>query len=215
MENVNYINKYFDRVYVITCKNFTERHNYIKNHFLSNNINFEFFNSIDKNLLIHNKLTTSELSLLLSHLNCVLNAKLNSYKKILICEDDINFNVNLENEFINFVEKLPLKWDFLQLGNQFWAEKWLKRKYISENLYKFEWGTGSHCIAINSSVYDSVIEKLSLMNAPVDFLYYYLFESHICYCPENFLADALSKSIHLKNFDKKYIFDSTITHNKN
>lgn len=215
MENINYINKYFDKVYVITCKNFTERHEYIKNHFLNNNLNFEFFNSVDKNLLISNTITNSELSLLLSHLNCILNAKLNGYKKILICEDDVNFIPNLENEFIKFVKKLPLDWDFLQFGNQFWAEKWLRRKYISDNLYKFEWGTGSHCIGINSSVYDSTIEKLNLMDAPVDFLYYYLFESYKCYCPENFLADALSKSEHLNNFDKKYVFDSTIVHCRN
>jgi GR25 family glycosyltransferase involved in LPS biosynthesis len=142
----------------------------------------------------------------------VINAKLNGYKSIMICEDDINFVDNIEENFNNFVKNIPLDWNFLQIGNQIWAEKWLKRKYISENLYKFEWGTGSHCIGINSNSYDILINNFKKLDAPVDFMYYKLYSELNCYSPKNFLADALSKNDHVNHYDTKYIFDSTIFH---
>ncbi len=96
------INLFFDKVYVITCDSFVERHNYICDHFLLKNIEFEFFVSIDHKLLSTDTISSTEKSLSLSHLNCVINAKLNGYKSIMICEDDINFVDNIEENFNNF-----------------------------------------------------------------------------------------------------------------
>jgi len=205
-------NTFFDKVYVITCKNLHERQVYIKNHFKNNSINFDFFVSIDKNLLTDSNISNSEKSLSLSHLNCIINAKLNGYKSILICEDDVNFSENLNENFGEFVKILPNDWNFIQLGNQFWATHWLIRTFISDNLYEFKWGTGSHCIGINSNVYDLAIEELQNLNGPVDIMYYNLFAKCKCYCPEIFIADALSENNHLNFYDSKYIFKSTIFH---
>jgi hypothetical protein len=201
-------NIFFDKIYIITCKNFIERHDYIKNHFKKNNIQFDFIISTDKNLFDKKNITNSEKSLALSHLNCVVNAKLNNYQKILICEDDVNFIENINIEFEKFLKNLPQDWDFLQLGNAFWASHWLKRKYINENLYQFEWGSGSHCIAIKNTIFDTMIKRFEILNNPADFMYYSLFAESKCYCPENFLADQLSKNIYLKDNSGKYIFDS-------
>lgn len=201
-------NLFFNKIYVITCKDFHERHDYIKKHFKKNNIQFDFIISTDKNLFDQKNITNSEKSLALSHLNCVVNAKLNNYQKILICEDDVNFIENINIEFEKFLKNLPQDWDFLQLGNAFWASHWLRRKYIKENLYQFEWGSGSHCIAIKNTIFDAMIKKFEILNNPADFMYYSLFSENKCYCPENFLADQLSKNIYLKDNSGKYIFDS-------
>ena len=185
---------------------------YIKEHFHKNNIKFQFYVSIDNTLLINSVISSTEMSLSLSHLHCVIDAKLNGYKSILICEDDIQFVSNVEEKFVQFIKGLPTNWNFLQIGNQFWADKWLRRKHISENLYKFEWGTGSHCIGINFDSYDILIDRFKKLDKPVDFMYYDLFSTVNCYCPEKFLADALSKNNHLDYYDEKHIFDSTIFH---
>lgn len=206
------INIFFDKIYVITCNSFFDRQSYIKDHFYKNNIEFDFFVSIDHKLLSADVISSTEKSLSLSHLNCVINAKLNGYKSIMICEDDINFVDNIEENFNDFIKNIPLDWNFLQIGNQIWAEKWLKRKYISENLYKFEWGTGSHCIGINSNSYDLLINNFKKLDVPVDFMYYKLYSELNCYSPKNFLADALSKNDHVNHYDTKYVFDSTIVH---
>ena len=189
-----------------------ERHNYIKLHFSSLNIEFEFKPSVLPDMLSEAKITKTEKSLVLGHANCIIDAKLNGYKSILICEDDVNFVENVQLDFKNFINVLPDNWNFIQLGNQFWAEKWLKRKYISENLYEFKWGTGSHCTGINSNMFSTVIDEFQLFDDPIDFMYYKLFEKYKCYCPESFLADALSKNDHLNHYDIKHIFNSTIVH---
>jgi len=163
-------------------------------------------------MLSEAKITKTEKSLALGHANCIIDAKLNGYKSILICEDDVNFVENVQLDFQNFINVLPDNWNFIQLGNQFWAEKWLKRKYISENLYEFKWGTGSHCTGINSNMFSTVIDEFQLFDDPIDFMYYKLFEKYKCYCPESFLADALSKNDHLNHYDIKHIFNSTIVH---
>ena len=206
------INSFFDKVYVITCDSFFDRHVYIKDHFHKNNVKFQFYVSIDNTVLINSVISSTEMSLSLSHLHCVIDAKLNGYKSILICEDDIQFVSNVEEKFVQFIKGLPTNWNFLQIGNQFWADKWLRRKHVSENLYKFEWGTGSHCIGINFDSYDILIDRFKKLDKPVDFMYYDLFSTVNCYCPEKFLADALSKNNHLDYYDEKHMFDSTIFH---
>jgi GR25 family glycosyltransferase involved in LPS biosynthesis len=206
------INIFFDKVYVITCNSFFDRQSYIKDHFYKNNIEFNFFVSIDHKLLSTDTISSTEMSLALSHLHCVIDAKLNGYKSILICEDDIQFVSNFKEKFTQFIKDVPKDWNFLQIGNQIWADKWLRRKFISENLYKFEWGTGSHCIGVNFNSYDMLIDRFKKLDKPVDFMYYDLFFNVNCYCPEKFLADTLSKNNHLDHYDEKYIFNSTIFH---
>ncbi len=212
MENINLINKFFEKVYVITCKDFTDRQNYIKKHFSKFNIKFEFYCSTSPSLLISNCISKSELSLLNSHLNCIINSKLNGYKNVLICEDDVEFIDDLYEQFYKFYKILPNDWDLMQLGNQFWATHWLKREYIDDNLYRFLWGTGSHCIGINQKSYDDIIQVFTEYSDPTDFMYYKLFNTLKCYCPEHFLVDSLSKNNHLNHFNSKYVFDSTINH---
>ena len=206
------LNSFFDKVYVITCNSFFDRHLYIKDHFYKNNIEFDFFVSINNKLLIDSIISSTEMSLALSHLHCVIDAKLNGYKSILICEDDIQFVSNFKEKFTQFIKDVPKDWNFLQIGNQIWADKWLRRKFISENLYKFEWGTGSHCIGVNFNSYDMLIDRFKKLDKPVDFMYYDLFFDVNCYCPEKFLADSLSKTDHLNHYDTKHIFNSTIVH---
>lgn len=210
------MNNFFDRIYVVTCDDSENRQPYIRQHFKNFNISFEFKSAIDKSLLTSDIINPAQKSLILAHKHCILDSKLNNYNRILICEDDICFIENLHQHFNNFINILPSDWNFMQLGNQSIATSWLRRKYISENLYKFEWGTGSHCIGINSNVFDNIIETFKKMNDPVDFMYYDLFSKNNCYCPKNFLADALSKAdvlsknLNLKNDNTKPIFQSTI-----
>jgi GR25 family glycosyltransferase involved in LPS biosynthesis len=145
-------------------------------------------------------------------LYCIRHAKLHSYKKILICEDDVLFIDSVKTEFDKFIKNVPCDWSFLQLGNQFWATHWLERNKIIDNLYEFKWGTGSHCIGINNLIFNEAIQTLETYENPVDLLYYSLFKIYPAYCPDNFFADALSKNDHLNYNNSKEIFPSTIFH---
>lgn len=211
---MNILNTFYDKIFVITCYNFTERQNYIIDHFRKHNIDFEFYISTDKKLFTNDSLSNSEKSLINSHLNCVKTSYIRGYKNVLICEDDLNFIDTVNESFQSFINIVPNDWSYLQLGNQFWAKHWLRRRFVQENLYKFEWGTGSHCVSINSSIFKETIKRMEFFDTAVDRIYYDLFVKHGCYCPDQFLADALSRNDHLGYHNSKFIFDSTINHKK-
>ena len=208
------LNNFFDKVYVITCEDFTERHVHIRKHFNKLNIKFEFKSSIDKRFFNEDVISDSEKSLKLSHINCIIDAKLNDYRSILICEDDILFIDTVVEEMTKFMGMLPDDWYYLQLGNQSWATQWLRRVKIFDNVYRFYWGTGSHCIGINRVSYDYTIRNLETMLEPLDISYYHLFNILPCYCPEVFFADAISKNNHLNYINSNLIFESRIYHKK-
>jgi len=199
------MDKFFDRIYVITYQGLTDRQLHISQHFQTLGIQWEFRTAVQKELFIECDLSISEISLLQAHLHCLMDARLNKLNRVLICEDDVLFIANAKEEFQKFVIGLPSDWEYLQLGNQFWATHYLRRENLSQNLYRFKWGTGSHCIGIHSEVFDVTIQALETMKQPLDFLYYGLFQTHMCYCPETFLADALSGKGDLR-------FPTTITH---
>lgn len=212
-QKIDMLNKYFSNIYVISCESFKDRQEHIITHFSELGLDFQFIMSPDAdNLMDQENISSSELSLIFGHMQCIQDAIRFGYDRILICEDDVEFIPSVNKEFNKFISKIPEDWKFLQLGNQFWATKWLRRTLNLENLYRFYWGTGSHCIAINSIAYDITLKYLSESKSPVDFTYYKMFENLDCWCPENFLADSLSESKHLDHIDKKSKFKSTIIH---
>lgn len=205
------LNKFFDKIYVITCDFLLERHLYIKNHFKEKNIKFEYKSAVTSRLFkSHNTLTETEISLVNAHLHCIIDAKLNKYKNILICEDDVSFIDDVHNQFFNFIKRVPKDWDFLQLGNNADGGEWLAREKIKDNLYQFKWGTGSYCIGINSKVYDICISNFSRFDNPPDFSYYKLYKNLKAFCPERFLADSISFRYYNNSF--AHIFESTVDH---
>lgn len=209
---LNILNKFFEKIYVITCVDFNTRHKFIKQQFKKFKIDFSFFIAPEQYLFVDNILSRSEQSLLYAHKECIVNAKINGYKNILICEDDVLFKNKPRKNFKEFIQVLPNDWDAIQLGNQLWASKWLHREKIKDNLYRFYHGTGSHCIGINQKAYNNMISSLESNNNPADFAYYEMYKELKCYSPENFIADAISKQDHLNHVQENYIFDSTIHH---
>lgn len=182
-------------------------------HFQKLNLGFSFVYGLDSESFSDGPVHKTMKSLISGHMNCILDAKENRYEKILVCEDDVSFVNNVNEKFNQFISNLNNGWDFLQLGNQFWANEYLNRKKIRNNLYEFIWGTGSHCVGINEHMYDDCLKFMSNYDDSIDFIYYKLFKNHVVYCPENFLADALSKTNSKKYVGDKYIFNSEVRHN--
>ena len=207
------MNEFFDKVYVVTCENFRERHDYIKKHFAARRVDFEFVISLDKSCFQDTPtLSSSERSAVYGHSYCLRQARLSGYERILICEDDVAFVEDLDARLEQFIGVIPDDWHYLQLGNQFWASDWIKRDKLADNLYRFRWGTGCHCVAVRNSIFDLSIARFNLFDHAADLIYYNLFYKLNCYCPEEFLADALSSNAHLSYSDNKHIFESRIHH---
>jgi GR25 family glycosyltransferase involved in LPS biosynthesis len=207
---MNVLNEKFEKIYCITLYQDEERQNFCKEQFNLYGIEFEFLPSIEPNHLL-SEASQPDKSLVISHLNCIKLAKLNSHKNIVIFEDDFIFYENWELGVRNFLDELPSDWRFLYLGESKWAKHlWpTQQEKISEFVYRCAYGCGSHCMAINADYYDFFIDGLEKWNKPIDIFYqeeiFYKYPN--VYTPEKRLCDARSIP-HEKYFDRIPEFDS-------
>ena len=180
------INEYFDKIYCINLDSKKDKWRRVKREFESNSIEVERFSAIDGSLidekefnelldkynpyrlsgesaslngLIENK---NSLGCLLSHLEIIKQAKLNNYKRVLIFEDDVilsnDFNVKIKN-----ISKLD--WSILYLGASQFNWNKIEEKgdfYLCKNTL------GTFAYAIDSSIYDDLINLLETKRKSVD-----------------------------------------------
>jgi len=183
------INEYFDKIYCINLDNQIDRWIKVSEKFSENSIKVERFSAISgssisddefnrlnsksnpKNItgesasylgLFENK---NSLACLLSHLSLIKNAKRNNYKRILIFEDD----VILCRQFKFSIQKIVnLEWKMLYLG----ASQFDWRDIVIENdFYRCKNTLGTFAYAIDSSMYDEIIQLLDTKSKSVDNLF--------------------------------------------
>lgn len=134
------LNKYFDKVYVITLKSSKERQNRFKE--VLDGLNYSVAWGIDgrmlkKSQIIKNNLydphltkilkkrkgrkpgdlSLSRVGCALSHINVCQNVVKNGYKNALILEDDPLVKARSFDFLTNSLEELPEDWELLYLGN--------------------------------------------------------------------------------------------------
>ena len=125
----NFLNKYFDQIYVINLDHRKDRLQQVNNLLSSYNINYKRISGVFLKEkypdVLNNTTHTSSLGHLgcvLSHVNCCIDALNNSYDKILVLEDDINFiQEHIEN--INYDTLLKevnsVDWGLFYLGGTY------------------------------------------------------------------------------------------------
>lgn len=205
------INKFFDKVYVVTCKKLEKRHEYIKKHFRERNIEFEFIYgpSVESlNLSEYNlskkfsniKKCNYQLCILLTHKLVWDKIIENNYEKCLICEDDVFFPDFFEKEFTDFSKNLTnINWDLLQLGwqphNFVWDKDKILNKFVKKNWCFIG---GAHCYGVNIKAIQTLLSTVTW------------FKKNVSDNDNNFFR---KKQIH-KTIDG-YIGDLTTPHMKN
>ena len=213
------INSYFDKIYCLNLDRRVDRWEIVYRMFKKNNINVERFSAIDGEKisdlefsdtgldedqcsnkgLIENK---NSLACLLSHLEIIKEAKLNNYKRILIFEDDILFSKDFKNE-IKKIEELD--WKLLYLGaSQFnWSGIDTSKKYYSCNKT-----LGTFAYAIDSSIYDKLINLFKKKEKSVDNLLSDIQKKHKndCYVvyPNIVISDVCNSDIRSSKNELEY-----------
>jgi GR25 family glycosyltransferase involved in LPS biosynthesis len=173
------VNSYFDRIYCLNLDRREDRWKAVDQIFKKNGIDVERFSAIDgqhihdlefsdtglsedqcsNEGLIENK---NSLACLLSHLEIIKNAKENGYARILIFEDDVIFSKSFKEDISN-IESYD--WKLLYLGaSQF---NW-ENIEISNNHYKCRKTLGTFAYAIDSSIYDDIIDGLEKREKSID-----------------------------------------------
>ena len=129
------INKFFDKIFVITLQRAAERHEHIKKELQG--LNYEFYVGQDKNdhhiqqlsqINIYNieksinfhrynkPMTLGHICCSWSHLKVFDNIIKNNYQKILILEDDVVVLKENISQINNILNQLPTTWELLYLG---------------------------------------------------------------------------------------------------
>ncbi len=194
------LNQYFDKIYVITCADFHDRHEHMKRQM--DGIEFEWNISppAAQTVPLPNR-TATETSLLLGNYAVLFNAKLHGYQRIAFLEDDIVVEAS-EEEMKPFFNELPENWGYLYMGNPQWAlevpewslwDKWLTP--CSEHVSRIVWGNGASFVGVQSHVYDETMRNIITGSEPNDFILYRLFQKHKnAYCPsKGWFSDTISE----------------------
>jgi GR25 family glycosyltransferase involved in LPS biosynthesis len=192
--------KYFDKIYIINLKKNIERKKKCLINLKNNNIsNFEIVEAIDtitnenydisyNNIItkftrdfIKNNFSKGAFGCLLSHINCVIDAKKNNYKQILILEDDFILINNFEYELNELFANIDNNWDFIYLGKKQGVLN--EAQKINDFVYKPNnktWGT--HSILIKNTLFDEIINFSKNIQGPIDIMLMKLYPNYNFYC---------------------------------
>lgn len=189
MQNVNPLNNFFDNVYCINLDKRRDRWVEAESEFQKHNLRVERVSAIDGSLLdtssikmevLKDAYIPGNVGCVLSHVKVIKDAKLNNYSRVLILEDDVAFEENFTERFTNEIMHLPEDWDMLYLsGNNLNQDKLRK---VNQYFYKTEFTYTTHCYAINSKLYDIIIEGAAKLELPIDEFYRnYVQQKYNCY----------------------------------
>ena len=125
-------------------------------------------------------LRNADLGLIETQLQLVIDAKKNNYKNILIMEDDIEFTDEVNNIEL-YVKELPNDWDMVWFGGNHNTHGGHTPHFISNKIIKCNITYTTHCVAINHTVFDKVIEVLAKKQKPIDVSYVEIQNLYNCY----------------------------------
>lgn len=182
------LNDFFDKIFVINLERRPDRLEKIKE--LSNKIEFEYDifpavdgKKIDRDELIEgrkfqiesnefyrdiNDYFLGQLGCILSHLRLIKHCRDNNIKNVLILEDDVEFSDEFQSKFDNFTKSFNQEWDMIYLSGSL-----VKKSDEFTSYSKLLTCHTTHSYAVNSNIYDYLIDKLEkeMLSKPVDVVY--------------------------------------------
>lgn len=165
------LNSYFDKIYCINLEGRKDRWKESLDEFKKHNFIADRYNAIDGKIVESlGRLSRGEHGCLLSHLNVIKKAKENNLSKVLVLEDDVEFSEDMTEKFFSYIQEIK-DWDIIYFG----AYHALNNPYnpyplikITDHLYKTIHSVAAHCYAVNSTVYNALIEEISKKSKPLD-----------------------------------------------
>jgi GR25 family glycosyltransferase involved in LPS biosynthesis len=164
------LNDYFERVYCINLDKRHDRWELVQKEFDKQSIIATRYSAIDGkmlNMALNPFETFGQIGCLLSQLDIITKAKQDNLSSVLIMEDDVEFCDDF-NERLNLkMSSLPDDWNMLFFG----ANHISPPLRVNEHVYKIRRAYSAHCYAINSNVYDLILDELTQLKEPLDVTY--------------------------------------------
>ncbi len=203
-DNILDINKYFDKIFVVSLDRKPEKFFKVKDKLDRLGIKFERFSAIDglylefdtSNFKPGNGMIENQFALgcLMSHLEIIKISKSRGYKKILIFEDDILISKDIKLTIQNL--KDIKSWKLLYFGSS--QYNW-DVEFFEDNFYKSKKSLGTFAYAIDHSIYDELIELFEKKYKSVDNILADVQENHQGECftfyPNICIADVSESDI--------------------
>jgi glycosyl transferase family 25 len=191
----------FDKVYCVNLKHREDRKINILNECKKYDLGeFKFFEAFNGNKIPHNyKISNGNVGLIMSNIEIIKEAKNNNYKNILVIEDDCYFTDEIQN-IDSYMNQLPNDWDMFYLGgNHNECAGTPPPIKINEKIVKLHHTFTTHFVVINSSIYDILLEKLSLFDNPIDVIYCDIQKIHNVYCTSETIAKQINGYSNIEN----------------
>jgi glycosyl transferase family 25 len=160
------LSNYFSHLYCINLDNRPDRWAETLLEFKKYNIlNVERISAVQGSKLKRNPciMNSGQWGLLYTWINILNDAIDKDYSSILIMEDDIVFAENFIELFQGYISELPDDWDMVYIGEVTKRGKHGCRR-ISDHISKLDNTLGLHCVAINYTIYKTL---LTLLTSPV------------------------------------------------
>jgi glycosyl transferase family 25 len=201
---------WFDKVYCINLDRRVDRWDETINEFEKWGLKdyVERYSGIDgKDIENNTKINNGELGILLTHLKIITEAKEKNYKNILILEDDIEFTEKI-NDIDDYMSLVPTDWDMIYFGGNHNKHMGKSINFINDKIIKLNDTYGIHCVALNNSVYDVILEIIIGKNKAIDVYYADIQKSYNCYGfnPSIALQRESFSDIQNKNVNYKWLF---------
>jgi len=205
------INDFFDKIYCINLDRRTDRWIDAQKEINKHSLNVDRFSGINGNPNNNEKLngaTDGDIGCTLSHYNVIKDAKENDFNQILVLEDDVIFSENLNEKFGEYLKFLPSDWDMIYFGGNHNKHMGNKINFLNDKIIRLNETYGIHCVAINNSVYDLILNVVSEMKKPIDVYYADIQKSYNCYGfnPSVALQRESFSDIQNKNVNYKWLF---------
>jgi len=174
----NFIDNYFDKIYVINLDQRKDRLEQVQDQLKNANItkferipgvkitdkefekipkeNYAKFKTSVIKKEQKDKYIKGRLGQRQAHLNCIKDAKEKGYKKILILEDDVLVNSDANQLFSKIINEFEGNWDLLYIGGDYWSDL-MTFKTIS--------------YAIDQKAFDEILKQAEPSGEELDYFY--------------------------------------------
>jgi GR25 family glycosyltransferase involved in LPS biosynthesis len=209
-----------DKYYMCHYTKLSERKVYAKSQLDRFNIEAKWINSFDKedigysslfteypkilnhSPLFNRKLSKSEISLCLKHIEVFKDVISNSYQNVVVFEDDIILVDDFDIKLNEYMKQLPKDYDILWIGSCCN----LHADYeANKNIYKANSSRCTHTYLISNSGCRKMISQLEHLNHPIDWYFNFVISQINV---KNFWAEPDLSTQNTK-------FETTIQNNKN
>lgn len=182
------INDFFDKVFVLNLERRPDRLEDFRKKAEKIGLEYEVFKSVDgrsidrfglvegKTLKLEsnefysgiNDYFFGQLGCLLSHLNVLKYCRDNNINNVLILEDDVAFSDELDSRFEKFTLNFNKEWNMIYFSGSL-----VNKSDDFDSYSKLISCYTTHSYAVNSNVYNYLIEKLEyyMLSCPVDVVY--------------------------------------------